>query len=776
MNLEQFTSVIMGDRPRPKKKSRFFSGRTKETKSLLQGSGRSSHRAIASTGADVDSSSVHDEALNMRVLPHRTTPSLSSSHGIYQNDRNGLEQDSSENDPAEAAQIRPHLANAASALERLSVRDRRRDGIYGAQSLPQHNSNASLSQNANQGTAALVPGVPFQNGNFFQHAVAQHTLLPARFDVSTPQGTLRARQTRRPLLSNERNKAHTDDFVLRSPPHNMHDALAPQVMPAQQDTGPLGALKYHRLQSLHTTHHPVQQQTFQKQSSQQSFLHPHQVQTVNFNRNSAKGNRLLHPLRQPIANLSHSGITNPPFHPTPSPSRRQPVGPKSEVPANLYTSPNRIQHASLAARTALKRKRPLPILPPPAYIYSHTSDPDFNIFAGFLLYPELCFALTFHLPVDGLVSLYAISRDFHTIIDTRLTTVILGQALGKAPESSRCFQFRCYAHLCRDDPSARIPHPDPRLAGHGVRRRIPSFRWLRMILHREKVVQEIMALFAEDGVPLPARCSLAIKRLWFMFDIPDNARRIGYVHNRSLFTDLDLYFAMCFFVKLDMRCNDPVGPEKRDGLRKMLLSQTSLTTLAQVLKREVWKTRLDVLRAWVRWKYDPLPGERGMSIFGVPATEVGRLKWEYWGRRSSEQVGKREVRLLLRPDQLVMREAIRRGLRFTRHFFRCLLYGYVRPETLADYEPRKYGRRVEMLGDEYGVDDIIGGVSALGVGDHGYDELLDLGERREGSVFCITREEVSREEKVIRQKQEEFLNMCVEWYLREEVDEVMDLN
>jgi hypothetical protein len=35
-----------------------------------------------------------------------------------------------------------------------------------------------------------------------------------------------------------------------------------------------------------------------------------------------------------------------------------------------------------------------------------------------------------------------------------------------------------------------------------------------MVLWREKVVHEIMAIMAEDGVPLPSRCSLAMKRVW----------------------------------------------------------------------------------------------------------------------------------------------------------------------------------------------------------------------------------------------------------------------
>ena len=226
-----------------------------------------------------------------------------------------------------------------------------------------------------------------------------------------------------------------------------------------------------------------------------------------------------------------------------------------------------------------------------------------------------------------------------------------------------------------------------------------------------------------------------------MLDIPDNARRIGYSHNRGLLTDLDLYFSACFFVKMDMRLNDPISGEKRDGMRKLLLAQRSFTPLLMVLKREMWTTRYDVLREWVRLKYEHPPDapqeERKMSIFGVPAEMVGRGKLEYWGSKRDEDVGRR-LRSLLRPDQLIVREAFRRGMRFDKHYLRFLLYGYIRPDTLENYAPRNYGRRIMAIrDDEYEVDDVVGGVAALGVQDEGFDELLDLGRDRL-ALLCRT--------------------------------------
>lgn len=444
------------------------------------------------------------------------------------------------------------------------------------------------------------------------------------------------------------------------------------------------------------------------------------------------------------------------------------ANPDSLVPENFVTSPGRVQRARHHAQISLKRKRPDTILPPPAYVYTRSNNHNFNIFNGILLYPELVFALATALPVKDLISLYAISKDFHTIIDTRFTTVVLSQALRKAPESARTFPFRSYANLCRTDPAARIPHPNAARAARGIPRSIPSFRWLKMILHREKVIHELVTVFAEDGIPLPFRCRLALKRLWYLLDLPDNARRIGYVHNKRLMTDLDIYFSACFFTKLDMRLNDPIASEKRDGMRKMLLSQKSFTTILRVLKREIWTSKFEVLKEWVRLRYEPLDDEIGLPIFGVRPEKIGRGRLEYWGEKSTQQLG-RTPQWLFRPDQLIVREAIRRGMSLERHYLQFMLYGYVRPDTLQDYAPRKYGRRIDYLkDDEYEIDDMVGGVSALGVVDEGFDDLLDLGQPRQGSVFTIVKEETSKQEKDMRKREKEFLDMCVEWWEKEQ--------
>jgi hypothetical protein len=198
--------------------------------------------------------------------------------------------------------------------------------------------------------------------------------------------------------------------------------------------------------------------------------------------------------------------------------------------------------------------------------------------------------------------------------------------------------------------------------------------------------------------------------------------------------------------------------------------------LLRVLKRQELRTQYDVLQAWIRCRYIPLPDEVGVSIFNVKANEVGKGRYEYWGKKTADQLG-REVQALLRPEQLVMREAVRRGLRFRRHFLRSLLYGYIRPDTLENYAPRELGRRDPRLADEYQLDDEVGG-EMIPQEEGVRDPLLDLGERKAISVLCVKVDNMTMdsEESVRRKKLDEFLDRCMEWSRNEREWEGMDVD
>ncbi|KAL8827681.1 MAG: hypothetical protein Q9191_003041 [Dirinaria sp. TL-2023a] len=310
----------------------------------------------------------------------------------------------------------------------------------------------------------------------------------------------------------------------------------------------------------------------------------------------------------------------------------------------------------------------LPAQPPPS-----PEDPvePFDIFTALLQHPELILEFTRYMDLEDLISLYAISRDFHFLVHNRFTTLILLQAKHKAPESASVFVYRCYKSLCHHDPGGRVNE-----VREGELRWVPTFRWLRMIIFREQVVTEILALMAAEGHHMPAGTSLTLKKIWFTIDIPDNTRRVGFLHNVKFWRDEDLFLATEFILKLDMRLTHPVAGSGDTGMRRMLLGQRSLSTLWRVLKREEMQTQLDMLRMMVRWNYEP-PFPTTESIMGIPSHQFGCLQWEGWAARG-------HFNKMLQIDELVMREGIRRGLNLHECWLDMMLDGYVDKENWTD--------------------------------------------------------------------------------------------
>ncbi|EFR01191.1 hypothetical protein MGYG_04193 [Nannizzia gypsea CBS 118893] len=318
-----------------------------------------------------------------------------------------------------------------------------------------------------------------------------------------------------------------------------------------------------------------------------------------------------------------------------------------------------------------------------------SSKPEFNIFQHLVKHPELVIIMAKYLRVQELLILYSMSRPFHHIVRNRITGIIISQAQRRAMESSQIFPFRCFNKLCFTDP-ARQPHPVRERAMAGEVRQVPSFKWLLMVCYREMVCHEIVTIMAEDGVPVPGVCSSVLKKIWLLMDIPDNHRRLALVRKGSIFSDVDLFFAMLLFVKFDMRFTDPITGNGKDGMRRLLLAQPSLTVLWRALRRTALVSKLDVMKLYVRWRYHPPHPELGQTIFGIPPNEIGMTQYEGWGKTRSRYV-------LLRPDELIIRESVRRGLNLQFHYTDMFLWGYVNPRTRGNTEIETFSRTLDRL-------------------------------------------------------------------------------
>ncbi len=355
-------------------------------------------------------------------------------------------------------------------------------------------------------------------------------------------------------------------------------------------------------------------------------------------------------------------------------------------------SPTRVPYLSTPPLTQLRA---------PVVLFPSSSPPTpeldltkFSVFKALLDHPELMFEFSKHLDIEDLISVYAISKDFHLLANTRFTTLILGQSVAKASESGRIFVFRCYRHLCMIDPAAR-PNESvvarPRKSGplrnpasttglteleNASIRSVPSFRWLRMLLYRESVVDGILSCMAAEGHRLPKRTSLMLKKLWFMLDISDNGRRVGLLHNEEFWGNKDLFVATMFFLKLDMRLTDPMTGNGETGLRNLLLNQRSLTTLHEALQRRTLTSQLELLRLIVRHHYQSRIPLNGQTICGVRAKEVGQLQYEGWG--------KGRPKMFVPVEDLIMKEEIKRGLGLERYYIDMMLHGFMNKTTWED--------------------------------------------------------------------------------------------
>ena len=376
---------------------------------------------------------------------------------------------------------------------------------------------------------------------------------------------------------------------------------------------------------------------------------------------------------------------------TPSPAHK--LAKLDHQPSPLVLSPSK---SSIYNRRQSTSPIRLPILQTPlqrdplVYRSSSTAPPShetslwrFSIFNALLEHPELTLEMSKHLEVDDLITLYAISKDYHFLVNGRFTALIMAQSHGKALESSRTFIHRCYKNLCMRDPGGRtlLFNEDPtkyrqaKLRDNEVRY-IPSFRWLKMILFREAVVDSILRSLAQEGHRLPRRSSLVLKKLWFTIDISDNARRVGLLHNDRFWGNKDIFVATMFFIKLDMRLTDPTTGDGETRLKRLLLGQKSLSTLARVLLREEMTSQLEVLRMIVRFDYTPRrPIPEGERVLGVPKHEVGKLCLEGWGKGDKK---------FCPIDELVMREGVRRRLNLQNHYVDMMVYGFVNKRTWED--------------------------------------------------------------------------------------------
>ncbi|KAK1144374.1 hypothetical protein N8T08_005527 [Aspergillus melleus] len=332
------------------------------------------------------------------------------------------------------------------------------------------------------------------------------------------------------------------------------------------------------------------------------------------------------------------------------------------LPKPTRDSPHRRSSNTVRAARTPRHHTPKPIRKHP-----HNG---FDILAAFTDKLEMACMLAEHLEPSDLLNLYACSKNWNAFITTYPELIILERSINQAPESARVFPFRCYPLLCKPKPK---PSPKNELG--------PSFPWLSMIMDRERTVQSIMQWMQRTSYEVPTGSGTAIKKLWFLMDIPDTRRRKWTIRNRQIWSDMDLFLAGLFMMQIDSALQD----EDEDGnelgaMRRLLMAQKSLSVLWGVLSGEIWQSELEVVQSYIRWRYEPLRHELKMqNILGVPKAEVGLLQYEAYGRHGQTD------NKLRRPDSLVLGELKRRELDIPKLYREALALDEGGPHMADDY-------------------------------------------------------------------------------------------
>lgn len=301
------------------------------------------------------------------------------------------------------------------------------------------------------------------------------------------------------------------------------------------------------------------------------------------------------------------------------------------------------------------------------------STQPFNIYKAILRHPNLFFQFALRLPYPVIIHLYAIDKEFHYRLNKYSVSLVHDYAKYHAPLAGYIFSWVLYPELCISDPMLR-----PMDGRSWLARDVPGFRWIGMVLWRERIIRGILTRLAMDGHRVPEGTMPALMKFWCLMEMKSTAVRQAFLQDRDIWTDADLAYMQLFLVKLDMRFADPILGNGICELSHMLLTQKSLNTLWQVL---TGKLKLDydsttdmIVRTYLTEDLDTdnQPWLDDEIDNGVPEEDWGIMCREGWhmdGPRMEPAV------------DMVVTEGIRRGLNVQQHYLDFVLYGHVSPST-----------------------------------------------------------------------------------------------
>lgn len=226
---------------------------------------------------------------------------------------------------------------------------------------------------------------------------------------------------------------------------------------------------------------------------------------------------------------------------------------------------------------------------------------------------------------------------------------------------------------------------------------------------------------ATKALRVPGGTRNAVKRMWFLLDLPLNAHRLALIRSPTYINNKTLYLVTHFFLKVDMAFTDPSllpypsnhpnqtqwperwahGAAVGCNLREKLISERNFTSLWRCLRGWSWDpddeigkpmSEGDLLKLWARHTFavpDNAPEDvQNMTVFGMKIEKTPVVGYErVYDPAKDERVSKEELlkapkntykaRPLMRPDQLIMGECVRRQLKQHEWWIGMMLWGFV---------------------------------------------------------------------------------------------------
>lgn len=295
--------------------------------------------------------------------------------------------------------------------------------------------------------------------------------------------------------------------------------------------------------------------------------------------------------------------------------------------------------------------------------------------------------VTKHLRVNDIVMLYSVSKTFHDLVNLRFQSTIAAWAQEISPSGWKVFYWKFYGSLCISDPAGKpwampgpvaIPRPPwarpQRVISSTNRvRSVPGLKYLAMIAQRETRTRDIIACLARAGHRLPGTMHITLKKMWMLLDIYTNRLRRAFIRNEDIWTPRDLYNAQMFYVKLQMRFNEPIFGPKATVLADTFLGlRGGLTPLWKLLRKKDYIGGEQILQTRLRYfcrdsliQHHLLIGE---PYIGIHPNDLGNEHKEGWGKGKVH---------LWRPDELVVEESVRRKLHMEKHLVFMVFWGHV---------------------------------------------------------------------------------------------------